>query len=391
MKAANAASVGAVLLLTVAIAGCDDDTRISSRQDPVQFPMGIGMYWVYEVYDSLTQATDTLEMSMVDTMRIEEDGSFAYVQRLFAGSGDASSMLYSLHDDTLIVYDVGYSGYSRWESFVFPLIPGNMWTGPFDSRYDTSRVVDRETVVTPAAVFGQTARVDRRCKHESSSDYAIFVTWLHPSAGIVKRRIQLHEGDKDVMMVTLIRFDLTTFPRTAFPDIPGTWWRYATYDSLTESTDTITITVKGKLPPLSRDIPITVWEIRSDAADSGIVDTLFVADETQGMLVSGDTLFSGELEDIFDFPQAVGRTWGLEFFAPVPDVVEKKPISVAAGDFETAFRNVTPTNNLNDYKISDTWLVPHVGIVKRHFKRIGLGPVTNLTWELIDFSGIAAP
>lgn len=396
MKTARAIVLPLVLLVSLAFGGCDDDTRFSVRQDPVQFPMAIGMYWVYEVYDSLTLVTDTLQVSIVDTSSVPEK-PYGFHRKGLSYRGEFEHAILHRSDDTVDMIELGMVPLAVVERFVFPLQPGNMWSGPFEHMGDTSVVADSEVVVTSAGVFDRTARLDRRWEDAAGGIRYGSTTWFYPSAGIVQRHeltVDTSSGSGETVRNTvqkLIRYDLAVFPRSSFPDDVGQWWRYATYDSLTESADTITVTVKGKLPPLSRDIPMTVWEIRSDAADSAIVDTLFVADQSLGMIVSGDTLFTGEVQDFFRFPQAVGRTWGMDFIVPVPDVVEKKPISVAVGDFETAFRNVTPGSGLNDYWLGDTWLAPHVGIVKRRFKRDGLGSVLHFTWELIDYSGMPAP
>ena len=189
MRAAQLTS--AVFLLSIfLVSSCDDGspTGPNGGTTDTQFPNAIGMLWKYQVYDSLTESTDTIWFSITDTAT-PGAGEFVTERREKHLVANYFGWRY-LHfrGDTLEIFD-DTVGVPANERIVFPLTLGSSWKGP-DHRQgsrDTSTVTLVGQIAVPAATFSSGARIDRAWHLDFEGGGNWSQTWVVPDVGIVYR------------------------------------------------------------------------------------------------------------------------------------------------------------------------------------------------------------
>ncbi|MFH1701288.1 MAG: hypothetical protein ABIE07_11960 [Candidatus Zixiibacteriota bacterium] len=377
------------------ISGCDDDL-VSSRKTGIivtsqnNFPKQVGMYWEYAVYDSLTGETDTVEVSIVDTLTIGDPlltmkWNVNYINNVI-------SRYYTLKGDTLMISnDSLMMGGGEW--FVFPLDLNKMWTGP-NVHDDTSRVTERGTISVSAGMFVSAAKVERVWLHDFEGGGNYSTTWIADSVGMVSRH-QLSQYSDGAQLYTsvnetweLLNFDLTTFYIEQFPNDIAFFWKYESHDSINNTYDTLLVMVTDTVtvPTVIGDVIGKVW-----VYDYGNhQDTEYVAIVNNRIEVYPlPRTIIGEYNPIrdyyYEFPLTVGRYWGIMFFVPIPDVFEKVPVTYRHGGEFTAFKHYYSHQGFNYYRGVESLLVPNIGVMSRTVREYNLGPMTKVTYELIGY------
>ena len=365
----------------------DDDTPTGSQPGPVdQFPSQIGMLWKYQVYDSLSQVTDTVWVSVTEGLPSDSEWT-VYVWSL-----------YWTTRDSLVVRDVVLNGgtVDFWthttqtepdllERLVFPLELGREWVAPVGYGADTSRVEEIGTVQVPAGTFTNAAMVTRVWNPDFEGGGNWSTTWIADNVGIVYRHYLSAFNPGGGVVVTLnqtwnlIEYDLSTFSLRQFPNSIGTEWEYELVDTLFDLVDTVLVTVIDRIEmPLYDSVMIWAYEGRE------YNDTVFVA--TSGGIV---TMFFDTLAVMpfiswqCDFPMAVGRHWGTSTFARVVD--DKVPIRVVGHQVRSSFHYGYVGWFLDDYWTIEDWLVPGVGVAKRNFMFWGYWLQASQQWTLLSY------
>jgi len=348
------------------------------------FPNEVGMLWVYEVYDSLTANTDTVWVSCTDSVNVAEEFD-AIRWRFHRTSSDSVVMEYVVRREDTVEISLETTGPQDIERLVFPLTLGSEWTGPGDN--DTSRVTEVGTVQVSDWAFAAAALVERSWNRDIEGGGNRSETWVAPNFGIVSRHLLSQYSDGSITTVTvnqtwrLIRYDLTTFSLTVFPNKVGDWFEYQVIDSLSGGVDTVTATIAAEVELTWGDsgrMWLFVGREQTDTVYLGIVDSdnLFVSSDPRVLLF--DTWH-------YEFPLAVGRYWGMDYFAPVPAVTDKGPVTALAGRFPSAFHYEMSGGVFNDYWTVDQWLVPGVGMVAGRYWRRGFGPQYDSYFSLIRY------
>ena len=378
--------IGVICLAILILPGCDDDTPLTGgtcRSSAITFPNAVGMLWTYEVYDSLTETSDTVQVSIVDTTTIEGPTPVTVWKYNYIDS--ISTRYVALSGDSLIVYEGSWDP-REVELYVFPLFLGRYWTGPLEGLGDTSRVTDRGTISTPAGDFSDGSRIDRTWAPDFGPGH-FSTTWVVPNVGIVFRHVlkqwsdgsTLHTSINDVW--TLLSYDLHTFDIHQFPNEIGWQWIYEINRwSFSGEYDTLTVTIVDTTT-IHGNLHATIWEYVA----THWIDTEYVV--VTGNMVTPypdtDAAYFYPLD--YEFPLAVGRSWGMNTSDPLQDLEEKGPVSVPAGTFNIGFRYRHSRQGLNYFWFMDNWLVPGVGLVSRIEREYNLGPSKTVTWELLTY------
>jgi len=383
-----------ILSALIFLIACDDSpTRYSNNLPPVpqDFPGAAGMLWKYEVYDSLTQITDTVWVSYTDNY-FGPSGDFfiEWKERHFTDYSFEFKTVRA-HGDTIEIQNSDIVLVFQSERIIYPIELGNSWAG-IEAIDDTSRVTLVGKIEVPAETFYNGARIDRSWNLDIEQGGNWSQTWLVPDVGIVSRYFLSQFSDGTSITVTknetweLIEYDLTTFVIDQFPNKVGNRWIYEEKDSvyyhhdsviITYDTVTVTIVDEGRL---EMGDSFTVWEY----VNSMSTDTLFVV--TQENHIRFHTMYSPLWDLYYEFPLAVGRSWGIDYFVPVPEVIDKETVIAPLRIFESAFHQKTNGGAFNDYWSQDDWLVPEIGIVKSTRWQFGFIPSMNRTRTLIDYS-----
>lgn len=386
--------VGALLLLMFVLVGsCDilSPTGHGSGASDTHFPHAVGVLWKYQVYDSLSQSTDTVWYSITDHTTIGS-GKFITVLREKHFRENLFGWQYLHFSGDTLEFLPDTTGTSANERIVFPLELDHSWTGPA-APDDSSKVTQVGPIEVPAARFDKGARIDRSWNRDIEGGGNWSRTWVVSGVGVVYRYIRSQFSDGSTITVTknevwqLIEYDLTTFGLLQFPDKVGSRWIYEEVDStdtggdsLVPTFDTVTVTITRSGHFQSGE-PYSLWTYVSSSA----IDSQFVVIGNGQVRFQHDTIFSPLWDVYYDFPLAVGRTWGIEYFAPVPEVLDKETLSTPAQTFASSFHTTLSGGGFNDYWTQEDWLVPGVGIAKSRRGQTGFWPWLRRTRTLIDY------
>ena len=381
-------SIPIILLLgLLCFYSCGDDDKPTGSSPTVNsLPNAVGMLWVYEVYDSLTEITDTVWISVTDTA-YHMDASTSLQWRTNWTVTDSVVDRYVLvQGDTIDIFSDSTTEPMLLERFAFPLSPGSEWT--VQGVNDTSRVTDVGTVTVKAGTFGYAALVERSWDRDFEGGGNWSQTWVAPNVGVVSRYLynQRTDGGGHFWFTVnqtweLLRYDLSTYSMRRFPNSVGTEWVYQVVHIERDLVDTVTVTIVSDVSVSWADSG-KLWQY----IGSEFTDTLYVGaiDEELFFSHSQDILYLDSW--YYEFPLAVGRWWGVDTFAPIPEVYDKGPVSTGAGDFSSAFHYRMSGGAFNSYWGVEDWLVPGVGVVLRKTTQMDLGPVLSQDWTLISYN-----
>lgn len=375
-------------LLFVALCSCnDDDSPTNGGHHSIgQLPSQVGMLWKYQVYDSLTQTTDTVWVSVTED-RLSIPALTVFVWRMYWTTRD--SVLWRdviFRGDTVEIYtDTVQTEPDLLEWFVFPLEVGREWVLPYG--VDTSRVTEIGATLVPAGIFTTAARVERLWNTDFEGGGNWSTTWVARNVGVVRRHLLSKVNPGGGVEVTmnqtwqLYDYDLSTFNLSQFPNSIGTEWVYQLVDTLIDLVDTVTVRVVGKIqmPPYDS---VMVWAYEGRE----YVDTMFVAVDGQIVTEFFDTLVVMPFVHWpYEFPMTVGRHWGIVTFDPIPQVDDKAPVITPYRSFRSGFHYRMAGGFFNDYWSVEDWLVPGVGVATRKFTSWSLWPVAAQEWTLLSY------
>jgi hypothetical protein len=383
------------LILLILATSCDDDSPTGHRPEPIEthFPNAIGMLWKYQVYDSLTEVTDTVWFSVTDTFTLST-GDFVTLwreKRIGAERHYFRLSFLGFRGDTLETFDDSV-GVPANERIVFPLELSSSWTGPV-AVDDTSTVAQIGQIEVPAGKFNNGARIDRSWNLDFEEGGNWSQTWVVPDVGVVSRyrRSQFSDGTKIIVTTNeiweLIEYDLTTFGLHQFPNKVGNAWVYEEVDSVRGGLDTIVVTFdtitativdSGRL---ESGAPYTLWEFLGRDG----IDTQYVVTNAWRLSFGGETIFGQRWAVRYLFPMTVGRFWGIYSLVPLPLVLDKEPVVTPIQTFASSFHTYLEGESGNDNWTQQDWLVSGVGIVKSRRWQFGSWPSMNRTRTLIDY------
>lgn len=162
-------------------------------------------------------------------------------------------------------------------------------------------------------------------------------------------------------------------PVDDFPNTPGTFWKYAWYDSLTATADTVLVSISQNFSAGDT----TLWKYHFKTG----IDSQFV-------VIKQDTVNIFEYLNyeypryVIVFPLKTGNAWTNRFYED--SVVAVENIQVL-GKTKQAYIIREEWGILNDYGTIKSWFVPGIGIVKKNHTGYSFGTANN-TWNLIEYS-----
>lgn len=376
--------------MVIVVAGCDNSRRPTDDDNDnvvlTSFPNAVGMLWVYEVHDSLTEATDTVWVSVTDTAGYPA-GQVVLRWRLnwnSTVSGENRYAYSAIGMDTIDFWTESRPQLMFLERFVLPMSRGTEWIAPIGA--DTSRVADIGTVTVPAGSFRGSAHIERKWNPGLCGDGNWSWTWIAPDVGVVSRYMYSKASDGGSTWFTvnqtweLLEYHLGTFPLSRFPNTVGTEWVYQVVDTSIDLVDTVTVAVVSKVEVSWAD-SATVWQF----IGREFTDTLYVGVAGNRVHVAHDTIIRRFNDWYYEFPLAVGRHWGAHPSASFPTIDGKGSMRTPAGDFPSAFHYRMFDGAFNYYWEVDDWLVPGVGIVARTYTIFDSGPAFTQEWTLLEY------
>jgi hypothetical protein len=162
-----------IFAVAVSVSSCVEMRDIYRARVNAQFPLEVGSVWTYAYYDSLSECTDTLTVSVISAYQIS-DGSFQYVWQFTSASG--TTMCPVVLSGTTVRFPQKTPFGPKGVTFDFPL-------------EDAYRPAGK--VVVPAGSFPITFlnEYPSHIPHE----YNHFQCWISPGVGIVMVRTRIFE------------------------------------------------------------------------------------------------------------------------------------------------------------------------------------------------------
>lgn len=163
-----------------------------------------------------------------------------------------------------------------------------------------------------------------------------------------------------------------------FPNTLGSQFVYAVFDSISMSSDTVTVTIASR-KTLSDKKQVTLWEYNYGThKDSEYV--MFWGDTVQIL----NKLTQPSLKTILIFPLMPGKNWNGVNKWETYRVIGKEAVTTGAGHFPDAILVEKQWKLLNDYGRELLWFVRDIGFVKKHRVEMGFS-IVNRRWELISY------
>lgn len=160
-----------------------------------------------------------------------------------------------------------------------------------------------------------------------------------------------------------------------FPVTAGLEWTYDVYDSLTNTRDTVTVSVIADAP----GAPLRARWVYVGRSHN---DTVYVA-------VAGDSVLlfdepnSKNPSTIFLFPLVDGSSWGTQADMTVVHLETGVPSRI--GTLAHAFSVERWARGLNYILESDVLVASGIGIVRWEKKVVDFGPTVHERWDLIGY------
>lgn len=195
-----------LLLLGIILWGCTDDEPTGPEPNSIpEFPNSVGTQWVYAVFDSIRETTDTITIAITDTTTLPQTGELASIW-IFDPPRRFEDRYYGhIYDSLFVVSPASKSGgdtikvYIRESApepawiYMIPMSVGDYWSwwSPYDLLPDSSHVEELTTVTTPSDTYTDVYLVSRRynCGDECGGQLTY---WFKPGTGIVmSNRIEI--------------------------------------------------------------------------------------------------------------------------------------------------------------------------------------------------------
>lgn len=159
------------------IINCGDKSTGTNSLDNY-FPGNVGSSWVYSVYDSLTESSYDMTVSVVDTATLWDMPVTLWV---YESDGNADTMFVSIEGDTVTFHAVRSQGLAK--RYVFPLSVGDQWDCGTNCAWDYT-VEGRGAVHVPARRFVNSYNI--KGEFGGFNSYGLHSEWFVPYIGAVK-------------------------------------------------------------------------------------------------------------------------------------------------------------------------------------------------------------
>jgi hypothetical protein len=170
--------------------------------------------------------------------------------------------------------------------------------------------------------------------------------------------------------------------RLPLPDRFGTLYVYSAYDSLTDTADTVyvSLTTQRTVEIQGQQQSATVWDI----SDSDGERSWYLVAHGDTVRIWGGTRTQVQyLETQLVFPLEVGKEWTAPPCQSTALVTEARLVPVPGDRDQVAYTVLYTGGCFNDY-FSNTWsFVPDIGFVRIHWRTFGFS-FDNRTWDLIS-------
>ena len=145
----------------------------ASVQSFNNFPMSVGTYWKYQVYDSLTQQTDTITINVVKDTMINNNPVFYWES---SKAGVAIDTLFVLKTSDSICFYMNINLTDLRRKLKIPFEVGDTWQGNINDYYEVESI--------ESYYLNDAFKINRN--YQSFNYYLLEKIWMVDNIGFVK-------------------------------------------------------------------------------------------------------------------------------------------------------------------------------------------------------------
>ena len=161
-----------------------------------------------------------------------------------------------------------------------------------------------------------------------------------------------------------------------FPNTIHSNWKYERFDSLTNSIDTIHVSITGDTL-ISNDI-YKIWNYKYSDRN----EKLYVSQSNDSVIIFNTLI--GRFDQIYIIPFEIGLGWiNPDYHFDTSYVSKIQNLSIDEITYQDVVLIERSAFCCNDYLIEKIWIKPKIGLIKLERKHFILGPYKNETWKLI--------
>jgi hypothetical protein len=167
------------------------------------------------------------------------------------------------------------------------------------------------------------------------------------------------------------------FDLSNFPDTVGDYWNYSVFDSLSFHIYNVNVSITQQVPQLVG----TTNEWVTAGGPFGDTSYAYTSSDEIDFYNNNDFTYPSST---FIFPLEPGLGWGTSIDTSY--VLGIETVSVPAGNFDNAYHIVRNAYSFNYILNVDYWIVPNVGIVKKHKYERDLSVIEASNWQLESYN-----
>lgn len=362
-----------------------------------EFPLDIGTYWIYDIYDSIKNKSNISTVTITDSFpdryysspKSKETWDFEEVTQItgFVNSIYTNGLgLIWFNPDVPLYID-------------FPLTLGKSWDREIDTRYfgqfvDSYYVASVGPLTTSYATYNNAYKIIKRASYAIDTAYAEIR--IVPNVGIVQLEYHYYSGSnensrhKKYVLKEYGKENIT--PPYTFFDFPlrlDTYWDYLVYNELIDCVCTLHAEIVGYGENSEGN---NVWFYETTYLDE--VDTQYIYASSN----SNTVRFERSLEDYIPikglrFPFTTGDGWTIDQYYDTTTVLNYEQIWLQRGKSFKGYKLLTtlwcgPECGHQEYD----WYVSHIGLVKKDIYEVEYDMQAQQevvqkdeTWELVDY------
>ena len=157
-------------IIFISAYSCKEDTQID------YFPNKVGNNWIYNVFDSISNKSESLKVSVIGNKAINAMNSYVW---LLNYTNRTDTFFVTQTKDTIIFN----SNNTVKRIYIIPFSVNQVWNESYFTT-SNSKVINIENVTVPAGVFAETYVIERNIR---SYNYSLYEKiYFKPKIGIVK-------------------------------------------------------------------------------------------------------------------------------------------------------------------------------------------------------------
>lgn len=173
------------------------------------------------------------------------------------------------------------------------------------------------------------------------------------------------------------RHDIDIDKTDYFPNTIGSYWKYERFDSLTNTLDTLTVSITGDT--LISDEAYKIWIYKYHDR----LEKKYVLQRNDSIIIYKIPI--ERMDQLYIVPFDIGHGWiNPDYHVDTSYVSKIESILIDEHTYQNVALIERSAFGPNEYLTEKIWIKPQVGLLKLEINHFILGPYKNETWKLIE-------